>query len=212
MEEIRVETTTYSLDDAPPPREDRREGERHITLLRVGSLIIGERRELCLIKNISAGGMLIRAYCAIPPGTRLAVELKCGQAASGTARWADGNSVGILFDRPIDVVDLLTSSNEGPRPRMPRVEIDCVASVRQEAQIHRVRALNISQGGLRVACNRPLVVGCAAVVTLPGLAPQAGMVRWNEEDCFGITFNKVLPLPLLVAWLQDQQARLRAAS
>ena len=212
MEQFRVETTIYSLNNAPPAREDRREGERHVTLLRVGSLMIGDRRELCLIRNISAGGMLIRAYCQIPVGTRLSVELKCGQSASGTARWAEGSSIGVTFDQPIDVVDLLSASSQGPRPRMPRVEIDCVASVRQEAEVYRVRAVNISQGGLRVTGNRPLAVGKPVIVTLPGLAPQPAMVRWNQDDCFGLTFNKVLPLPLLVPWLQDQQARLRAAS
>jgi hypothetical protein len=211
VEETGVETTTYSLASAPPAREDRREGERHVTLFRVGSLMIGDRQELCLIRNISAGGMLIRAYCAIPPGTRLSVELKCGQSASGMARWAEGNSVGVVFDQPMDIVDLLSPAGKGPRPRMPRVEIDCLANVRQEAQINRARALNISQGGLRLSCRRPLEVGGAVIVTLAGLSPQQGMVRWNDGECFGVTFNKVLPLPLLISWLQDQQQRLRAA-
>jgi len=57
-----IETTLYSLGDAPPPAQaERRDGDRTLTLFRVGSLMIGKRRELCLIKNISAGGMLIRA-------------------------------------------------------------------------------------------------------------------------------------------------------
>ena len=77
-------------DDAlfarPMPRlarpSDRRDGERLMTLYRVGSLSIDDRRELCLIKNISAGGMMVRAYCVIPQGTRLTVEFKCGQPIS----------------------------------------------------------------------------------------------------------------------------------
>lgn len=212
VEDIRVETTLYSLTDGPPALEDRRSGDRHVTLLRVGSLMIGNRRELCLIKNISPHGMQIRAYCAIAPGTRLSVELKCGQSASGTARWADGSSVGIKFDRSIDIVDLLSASSGGPRPRMPRVEIDCSASVRHEADIHRVRAVNVSQGGIRVTSARALQVGSQVTVSLPGLAPQLAIVRWNEGGCYGISFSRVIPLQLLVPWLQEQQARLRAAS
>ena len=44
-----VETTLYSLSDEPPtPSGDceRREGERHMTLYRVGSILVDDRREL----------------------------------------------------------------------------------------------------------------------------------------------------------------------
>ena len=120
MNEMPAETTLYSLADAPPAPIDRREADRKLTLFRVGSMIIDGRRELCLIKNLSAGGMMIRAYCAIAVGTRLAVELKCGQAVEGTALWVKGDVVGVEFDSPVDVVELLATSMEGPRPRMPR--------------------------------------------------------------------------------------------
>ena len=149
MESGPVETTLYSLSDAPPPPTDRRDGERHMTLYRVGSLSIGERRELCLIKNISAGGMMVRSYCAIPEGTALAVELKCGHPITGVASWYNAPNVGIAFDQPIDVIDILTTSMQGPRPRMPRIEVDRFVTLREGASTYRVRACDISQGGLR---------------------------------------------------------------
>lgn len=211
MDEQPIETTLYSLSDAPPPLTERRDGERHLTLLRVGSLLIEGRRELCLIKNISAGGMSIRAYCAITAGTRLSVELKCGQPVSGTARWIDGDVVGVAFDEPVDVVDLLAASMDGPRPRMPRIEIGSAAYVREGAATHRVTARDVSQGGIKIETGQELTLGAEVVVTLPGLAPQPAVVRWHDNDSYGITFNRVVPLPELVAWLHDQRDRLRAA-
>lgn len=205
-----VETTLYSLADAPPAPLERRDGDRQLTLFRVGSLMIGEHRELCLIKNISAGGMMIRAYCTIEPGTRLSVELKCGESVDGTALWVKGDTVGLEFDEVVDVVELLATSMEGPRPRMPRIEVDCVAWIRDGADTHRVEARDVSQGGLRVASDRTLSVGGDVMVTLPGLPPVAGIVRWCNSGCYGLTFNKVLPLPLLVGWLHEQRERLRA--
>jgi hypothetical protein len=210
VEERPVETTLYSLNNALPQPGSRREGERHLTLFRVGSMTIGERRELCLIKNISAGGMLIRAYCAIEQGTRVAVELKCGEPVTGTARWISGDNVGIGFDAPVDVIELLTISMEGPRPRMPRVEVDCFASVRQGAELHRVHARDISQGGVKIGSSSALVIGGEVVVSLAGLEPLPGVVRWHDDECYGITFNKILALPVLVAWIQSQRERLRA--
>lgn len=211
MEKGPIETTLYSLADAPPSKSERRDGDRHVTLFRVGSLTIEGRRELCLIKNISAGGMSIRAYCAILPETRLSVELKCGEQVSGIARWVDGDVVGISFDEPVDVVDLLAASMKGPRPRMPRVEVDCVATVREGAETHRVQACDVSQGGMKVSTDRDLGINAEVVVSLAGLPPQSAVVRWRDSGNYGITFNKVIALPLLVGWLHKQRDRLRAA-
>ena len=102
---------------------ERRDGERYLTLFRVGSLMVENRRELCLIKNISAGGMMIRPYCKLEAGRPVSVELKRGEQIPGTVNWVRDDSAGVTFDQPIDVVELLATSMEGPRPRMPRVEV-----------------------------------------------------------------------------------------
>lgn len=212
MNEQPVETTLYSLaDGAPGPMADRRDGERHLTLFRVGSVTIGDRRELCLIKNISAGGMLIRVYCPVEVGTRLSVELKRGEQIQGQVSWVRDSSAGIAFDERVDVVELLASSMEGPRPRMPRVEIECMVSLRQGADIYRMRARDISQGGVKLESSQMLQIGGDVVVTLPGLAPQQGVVCWSEDGCYGVTFNKLLALPALVEWLHEQRKTLRKA-
>ena len=212
MEEKPVETTTFSLTDAPPSPPERREGERHFTLFRVGSLLIGERRELCLIKNISAGGMMIRVYCDIRPGTAVQVELKHGSLVAGSICWIQDQAAGVTFDSPIDVVELLASSTEGPRPRMPRIEIDSVGSLRDGAFTHRIHARDISQGGVKVETNRDITPGSDVVVSLAGLPPQPGVVRWRDSNFYGITFNKVVPLPVLVCWLHQERDKLRATA
>ena len=210
MELQPVETTLYSLSDALPcaPRE-RRDGDRLMTLYRVGSLSIGERRELCLIKNISAGGMMVRAYCVITPATRLTVEFKCGQPIAGVVTWARDVHVGISFDEPIDVLDLLSNSLEGPRPRMPRIEVESFATLREGASTYRMRVCDISQGGLKIRCETRLSTGNDVVVTLAGIEPQSGVVRWVDGDLMGVTFNRMLALPTLVEWLRAQREPLR---
>ena len=211
MDEQPIETTIYSLSDVPPAAPpERREGERHLTLYRVGSVTIDQRRELCLIKNISAGGMMIRAYCAIPVGTCLAVELKSGQPISGTVTWVREHNLGVTFERPIDVIEILSASMDGPRPRMPRIEVQGFTTVRKGASTYRMRTCDISQGGLKVETMTILPRGSDVVVMLPGLAPMPGVIRWNEDGFTGITFNRLLSLPLLVNWLQEQRGGIRA--
>jgi hypothetical protein len=205
-------TTLYSLSETPPrPSEDRREDGRLMTLYRVGSLSIGERRELCLIKNISAGGMMVRCYCPIPEGTRISVELKCGQPLSGSVSWARDIHIGIAFDEPIDVIDILSTSSHGPRPRMPRIEVAGFVTVREGASTYRMRACDVSQGGIKVQCENCLPIGADVVVTLNGIEPQQGVVRWASENHMGIIFNRMLALPTLVEWLQGEREVQRTA-
>jgi hypothetical protein len=189
---------------------ERRHDERHMTLLRVGSLIVGERRELCLIRNISAGGMLIRVYSAIAEGTRVSIELKQGEPVAGSILWVKDELAGVSFDEPIDIVSLIATPTDAPRPRMPRLEVHSTAWVRDGAAVHRTRVVNISQGGIRVEAPNGLPVSAQVTVTLPGLPPEQGVVRWNDGEACGITFNRVLALPQLVAWVGEQQDRKRA--
>ena len=212
MEEQPVETTLYSLSDRAPDPVERRDGERYLTLFRVGSVMIGDRRELCLIKNISAGGMMIRPYCTLEPNTAVSVELKRGEQISGIVSWVKDDSAGVTFDKQIDVVELLASSMEGPRPRMPRVEVRCIASVRQGASVYGMRARDISQGGLKVESNRDLEVGADVLVTLPGLPSKQAVVRWRDGSAYGITFQRLLALPELVDWLRGQRDLLRGSN
>lgn len=211
LDEQPVETTLYSLsDDAPQPRE-RREDERHLTLYRVGSITVADRRELCLIKNISAGGMMIRAYCAIAEGTALSVELKSGQPVTGRVNWVKDQNVGVTFDEPVDVIEILSASADGPRPRMPRIEVACIATVRDGANVYRLPVCDISQGGVKVKGEAMLQHGCDLSVTLPGLPPQPAALRWRQGGHLGISFNRLIPLAELVNWLQGVRYDMRAA-
>ena len=215
MEIQPVETTLYSLSDAPPAPAgdgDRRDGQRLMTLYRVGSILVEDRRELCLIKNISAGGMMIRLYCSISEETPVTVELKSGQPISGRISWTRDQNAGIAFDQPIDVIDILSTSMEGPRPRMPRIETHCHATVRDGANVLRVQACDVSQGGLKIRCETKITPGADVIVTLPGLEPQPGIACWNDEGFTGITFNRLLPLGELVSWLHEQRQTQRSSS
>ena len=205
MSDHPVETTLYSLSPSAPRRPERRHDERYLSLLRVGALIIGTRRELCLIRNISAGGMMIRPYSAIEQGTRLSVELKQGNMVSGIAQWAENGLIGITFDTQIDVVALLTPPGAGPQPRMPRIELDCSALVRHDGNVYRTRAINVSQGGICLESWAVFPLGADVVVSLEGLPSAAGVVKWQDGDSYGIGFNRVYPVNELMNFLQNQQ-------
>jgi len=200
-----VETTLYSLSTATPKRPERRSDDRYVSLLRVGALSVEGRRELCLIRNVSAGGMMIRPYSLIAVGTHVSVELKQGDMVSGIVQWSDKGSVGVTFDEPIDVLALLNVPGGRPRPRMPRIELNCTATLRYEKVVFRADVANISQGGICVKSSVDLEVDGDVVVTLAGLHAAAGVVKWQDGDYFGIGFNLVYPVSELMTFLQGQQ-------
>ncbi|HWJ38402.1 MAG TPA: PilZ domain-containing protein [Sphingomicrobium sp.] len=210
MSKRQVETTNYSIKAAPPTQPERRkgerrQGERYLSLLRVGALVIDGRRELCLIRNVSAGGMMIRPYSSIQAGTRIAVELKHGESVTGVAQWCDNGLTGIVFDEKIDVITLLSASDGTPKPRMPRIELECIASIRQEGEVWHARVVNISQGGIRLESSTPLVLNGDVIVSLPGLHSAAGVVRWKDGNYYGIGFNRSYLVDELMAFLRQQQ-------
>jgi hypothetical protein len=94
---------------------------------------------------------------------------------------------------------------------VPRIEVECTAWIGEGAITHRTRAVNVSQGGVRIETDKDLPVGAQVVVTLPGLAPEKGVVCWIDDQSCGIRFNPVLALPQLVGWLGERQEWQRAA-
>jgi hypothetical protein len=199
-----VEETTFSFSSAAP-QPDRRRQTRHMTILRVGTLIIDGRRELCLIRNISAGGLMAHVYSTLQIGRQLSVELKTNQRISGTVAWIEGSNVGISFAERTDVEELLAAQNgleNGWRPRLPRVEVDRLATLRLGARTYGVSTRDISQGGVKIETDEPLEVGAEIVLTLDKFRPVHGTVRWYQDGLCGIAFNQVLPFHELMGWLR----------
>ena len=200
-----VEETSFSFSRPVPQPPERRRQERHITILRVGTLICEGRRELCLIRNISAGGLMAHVYCRLEADQAVTVELKTNQQVEGRVVWLDEANAGIEFETPIDVAELLASPpvlNNGWKARMPRVEVDRLATLRAGSRTYWVQARDISQGGAKVETDQPLEEGSEVVLTLDGFRPIEGVVRWHSGPYCGVQFNQVVPFGELIAWLK----------
>lgn len=201
-----VEETTFSFSSSAP-QPDRRRQSRHMTILRVGTLIIDGRRELCLIRNISAGGLKAHVYSTLESGQQVFVELKTNHRIPGQVTWIEASTVGIAFDEPADVEELLASQSvldNGWRPRLPRVEVDRLATLRLGAKTFGVSTRDISQGGVKIETDQPFEVGDEIVLTLDKFRPVHGVVRWYHEGLCGISFNHVIPFHELMGWLREK--------
>jgi len=191
----------------PERRRDRRRDVRHLTILRVGTVVVDDRRELCLVRNISAGGLMAMVYSPFDAGQRIAIELKTNQPIPGTVTWTRDSTIGVAFDEKVDIAEVLSNAamlDNGWRPRMPRVPVDRMATLRAGARTYWVSTRDISQGGVKVEADQPLEIGGETMVTLENFRPIPGVVRWKKENVAGISFNQVIPFHELSRWLTER--------
>lgn len=190
------------------PERERRGAPRFTKLLRVGTLETEAGKELCLVRNISAGGLMAKATSPVRIGSRVRIELKTGGHVSGIVTWSEGCEIGLQFDRTIDVDLLLQNVGpDGNPPRLPRVELTCPAMLRVGSKLYRASLRDVSQGGVKVIANRRLPLE-EVVVSVMGLPSARGVVCWSRDDQAGIAFNDLLPLSVLAEWIRRSRERL----
>lgn len=204
----RAVETGFSFSSAVPVPPERRGGERHLKILRVGTLVVEGRRELCLIRNISAGGLMAHVYSPLIPGQKLTVELKTNLLVAGRVVWVREGNAGIQFDAAMDVAEMLANPavmDNGWRPRTPRVEVDRMATLRSGAHTNWVHARDLSQSGVKLETDQAPACGDEVVVTLEGFRPLHGVVRWSDGGHCGIAFNQLIPFGELIDWLKQNR-------
>lgn len=202
-DEVANESTLFSLTTDVPRPTDKRTDDRLLALLPIAKLVTDTTQDLCRIKNISAGGLHVEATSAHPTGTELYVELAFEQRIPGTVVWTRETCLGIRFDTDVDLRELLANRRPraGYRPRPPRLEISCGATVKIGRMYHKTQVRDISLGGIKVAVHDWECVGKAANVAIESLRPIDGRVRWYKAGMAGILFDKPLRFEELAEWM-----------
>lgn len=202
---VRAETfdTQTSVTPAAAPEADRRTGQRFMTILRVGKMISAAGQELCLIRNISEGGLMAHVYSEHRIGDRVTIEFKSDQRAEGVVRWVREENVGVEFDEKIDVAQVLRTqpAPDGKRPRSPRLEVRAHARLKVDESVWRVELRDLSQGGAKICIEEKLPVDQDAVVTIDGLRPLKAIIRWQDATQAGLEFLPAIPFDELIQWL-----------
>jgi hypothetical protein len=187
---------------------ERRTHVRHVTMLRVAVLYAAHGKELCVVKNISAGGPSARVYRTFTVGEPVEVELRSEERIEGSVQWVRDFEIGIAFPQEIDVESVLTSrwvTEDGRRQRLPRIELECRCRLRVGSRFYLATLADISQGGAKLQTHRAFQGSGEAILTLPDLGSLEGNVRWSHGNKVGLAFNERLPFELLVRWIQERR-------
>jgi hypothetical protein len=201
--EIEFDSTTVSLSTGVPRPMERRTDERVSAMLRVAKLTDGAgEQQLIKVKNLSAGGLMAIAGKTPEVGSSVNIELS-SQKIPGSVVWTRDDMVGVKFDQDVDLGELLAGRKprHGFRPRPPRLEIACKASVRVGKLYYSVDVHDISLGGMKVEPIEEYCVGKKVIVVVESLRPIKGEVRWYSERRAGIVFDKPLDFDELAEWV-----------
>ncbi|HJP67977.1 MAG TPA: PilZ domain-containing protein [Sphingomicrobium sp.] len=197
------ESTTVSLSTTVPRPAERRSDERLSAMLRVGKLTSADGSEQLLkVKNLSAGGVMAIVPRAPQVGEQVHIELS-SQRIPATAVWIREDMAGFKFEQNIDLGELLAGRKprHGFRPRPPRLEISCKASVRVGKTYYTVDVHDISLGGIKVEPIAEYCVGKKVLVVVESLRPIKGEVRWYSDRRAGIVFDQPLNFDELSEWV-----------
>nr|WP_281397068.1 PilZ domain-containing protein [Sphingobium boeckii] len=190
--------------------EDRRQGERYLSIMRVGKLVKQDAQELCVIRNISSGGLMAHVTAHHAIGDRIEIELKSDVRLSGEVVWVKDGNIGVRFDGEVEVSDILTHrpGADGRKSRAPRLEVHGKAVLKCDDLQCNAEIRDISQGGMKVDVAQALIAGRDIVIKVKGLETMKGVVRWCREGQAGLAFLRPIPFDALTRWLEDRSAAL----
>ena len=190
---------------------DQRAAQRFTLILRAGKLLTDSGEYLCVLRDVSSGGLRLRLFhpLALPPS--LKIELAGGEQYPLELAWQDGEQAGLRFtDGPVDTGRLLEEA--GPFPKRSirlRLHQPVILALRSDWPVLHGELHDISQYGAALICAERLAIGQHFKIEAPGLGPLAARVRWRRGEQYGLVFEqsyRLDGLARLVAQLQRAES------
>jgi hypothetical protein len=198
--------TIFSLSGDPPRALHAQDDAQ--AAYDTARLIDGDTTHPCALEKLSAAGATLRLDAALEEGASMTLALADGQRLAGRIAWARDGEAGLVFDAPVDVIGALArnlAALPAERRAMPRVEIHQTASIRHAGKVELARTRNLAQGGAGLETRAVLVPGDSVQLTLDGLRPLDGSVRWAQAGQAGIAFDAEIPWQVLMPWFRQVQ-------
>ncbi|MFK4873456.1 PilZ domain-containing protein [Novosphingobium sp. ZW T3_23] len=197
-----VPASAFAMPDASA-RTPR--GPRVTTILLIGKLAGRSGETICRIRNISDHGLMAEVHGTFGVDDKVEVRLKAGDVLHGRVRWSLNGRIGMEFDGPVNVAELLghVANRIGPEgiARGPRFDVDCRAELLVAHQRHEVRLIDLSQGGARLFADLRMERDSIVRLIVPSLGEREAAVRWVGEGAYGLSFLEPLAFADFGAWL-----------
>jgi hypothetical protein len=189
--------------NAVMPAGDQRADARHRTVLQVAKLETARGDELCILRNVSAGGLEAVVYSDLAIGDAVRFELRTGRSMAGRVVWTNDSSIGVAFDRKVPILSYLAHQaieEMGRRVRSPRVRIAEPGILRLPDGDILAGIVDASQAGMRIRTDRNLTAGRECQVVAEGLGVRGALVRWCRDGEAGLQLKQPLGFREFAQW------------
>lgn len=187
-----------------PSFDDLRAAPRFTLLIRSAKISATSGEFLCIVRDVSASGVRLRMFHALPPEPQVTLELASGEQFLIERVWEGGDHAGFRFTDPIDVHRFIAEA--GPYPRRPlRLRIAFPAIIVADGVAHPTMVRDLSRQGARIEMDGLLAVGQKIKLEAKGLPTLIGNVCWRSTPSYGVVFQQLFTfeeLALLAASLQ----------
>ena len=188
--------------------EDLRAAPRFTLLIRSAKIVSASGEFLCIVRDVSASGVRLRMFHALPPEPQVTMELASGEQFLIERVWEGGDHAGFRFADPIDVHRFIAEAS--PYPRRPlRLRIEFPAVLTVEGVAHPIMVRDLSRQGARIEIDALLAVGQKIKLEAQGVPTLIGNVCWRSSPSYGVVFQQLFTfeeLALLAARLQAPAA------
>lgn len=169
-------------------RIEQRQSPRYTLLLRQAKLRTMQGEFLCVIRDLSRTGISVRTFHPLPPGTRMAIELREGCPYLVEKVWEREGEAGFCFREPVAISEMLRPDTEHPR-RPLRVAIELPAVLASGGERSQAMLHNLSQQGARLDSDRLWAQDQLLQLSIAGLPVIHAKVRWRRGMTHGLVFE-----------------------
>jgi hypothetical protein len=173
-----------------PSVEELRSAPRFTLLIRSAKLICDSGEYLCVIRDVSASGVRLRIFHALPPSRSYKLELSTGDRFEVERVWESKDHAGFRFADWIDVHGFIAEASPY-RKRALRLRLDFPAAIATDGGVAGVTVRDLSREGARIETTMPLAIRQKVKLTGDGLPPIIANVCWRSTTAYGLVFQQV---------------------
>lgn len=174
---------------------ERRAAPRLSVLIRPAKLVADGREFLCVVRDVSDGGLKARLFAPLPEHRDLIIEFDNGDRHALRLVWQANELAGFVFAGAVDVDRLIATQLGDYNRRQPRLHIALEATLCTSGLRTPVLVRDISQRGASIECGGWLMIDELVRIECSALPTLHAKVRWRRPPRYGLAFEQIFQLP-----------------
>ena len=189
-------TNSGDIERPQPPKalEDHaelRDKDRFALLIRSAKITCDLGEFLCIVRDVSEGGVKLRMFHALPPRDSYRLELSSRHTFEIEPVWNKGDLAGFRFPQAIDIPAFIGERNDFPK-RALRLNLDAPAVVRTDGSAFAATIRDLSREGIGIETQLALALEQKVTVEAPNFGSRIGTVRWRKSPAYGVALRELL--------------------